>query len=79
MTSKEQSDRNTRRMIPHKVKNGLENILIYTHHARTHWRELVAHAEEKGDMTAGLKLARISDDLSEIERNARAARNGEEV
>lgn len=79
MPSKTDSDRTTRRMIPYKVKNGLENVLIHVHYARKYWRDLVAHAEEKGDVTAGLKLARISDELSEIERNARAARSGEEA
>lgn len=79
MTSKAESNRRTRRSIPHKVAAGLESIIALSGSARQHWRELVEHAERKNDLGAGIKLARISDDLNEIERHARAARNGEEL
>jgi hypothetical protein len=78
MTSTTESNKRTRRNIPNKTIAGLENIIAASSSAKRHWRDLVNHAEAKGDIGAGIKLARLADDLSEIERNARAARNGEE-
>lgn len=79
MPSKTESNERTRRTTPHKVKTGLENIILAVDSAEEHWRDLVAHAERKGDISAAITLAKIRDDLGTIERNARAARNGEEA
>lgn len=79
MTSRAESNKRTRRNIPNKVIHGLENIIAAVSSARRNWRELVDHAERKNDLSAGIKLARIGDEINEIERQARAARNGEEL
>jgi hypothetical protein len=63
----------------YKVLHGLENVIAATAAARRYWLELVEHAERKNDLGAGIKLARLGDSLSEAERQARAARNGEEI
>jgi hypothetical protein len=55
----------------------LENIVAVTMDGREHWRTAFQRAERAMDANMMHALAGLRDDLAEIERIARMARNGE--
>lgn len=55
----------------------IEDILARVRTARGRWDKAMQQAERNVDPTMMLLLARLRDDLAEIERLARDARHGE--
>jgi hypothetical protein len=62
------------RKIPDNAASGIEDILDLCGKARGNWRKIMQKAEQLGDLAMVIQLASVRDDLAEIERKARDAR-----
>lgn len=62
------------RKIPDNAASGIEDILGLCGKARNDWREAMQKAKELGDLVMIFRLSMMRDDLAEIERKARDAR-----
>ena len=62
------------RKIPDNAADGLEDILQSCRKSRRYWTEAQKKAEQLGDIVIILQLSRLRDELAEIERKARDAR-----
>ena len=66
----------TKTRIANKTIWALEDILAHCQNARRAWQQAMDRAERKMDPVTITALARLRDDLAEIERKARDARQG---
>lgn len=67
----------TKTRLANKTIWALEDIVARCRDGRDHWRRAMAAAERNLDPAMMALLARIRDDLAEIERIAKEARHGE--
>jgi len=63
--------------VPNKVIWALEDMLAVLGEARRDWQPVMEQAERGRDVRLALAAARLRDHLAELERLARAARQGE--
>jgi len=63
--------------VPNKVIWGLEDMMAVLTEARADWQPIMERAERTMDIKLALAAGRMRDHLAELERLARAARQGE--